>query len=279
MTTRRAYGRVDIIYSRFVSTLVQRPGIFQLAADPPDEDTEASRNQFIFEPGPPRSSSSSCRATSRRACSRAVLEGKASEESSRMVAMKNATENAEELIEDLTSRYNKVRQSNITREMIEIASGAKRALTRTTQEAPHHGDRRTGRDRPVIQITGPSSTSSSRRPAAGHLQRRRDPARGPGPLDCEVQQHLGNNWVRAVAMTTTDGLARGVEVRRHRRADHRAGRRGRRSVACSTSSARRSTARARSTPEHPADPSQAAGLRRAVDRGRGLRDRASRSST
>ena len=54
----------------------------------------------------------------------AVLESKASEESSRMVAMKNATENAEELIEDLTLAYNKVRQSNITREMIEIASGA-----------------------------------------------------------------------------------------------------------------------------------------------------------
>src|SRR3954467_14589120 len=37
-------------------------------------------------------------------------------------------------------------------------------------------------------------------------------ADGP-PLVCEVQQHLGNNWVRTVAMTTTDGLARGVEVR------------------------------------------------------------------
>jgi F-type H+-transporting ATPase subunit gamma len=41
-----------------------------------------------------------------------------------MVAMKNATENAQELIEDLTLTYNKVRQSNITREMIEIATGA-----------------------------------------------------------------------------------------------------------------------------------------------------------
>src|SRR5919206_476074 len=54
----------------------------------------------------------------------AVLESKASEESSRMVAMKNATENAEELIGDLTLSYNKVRQANITREMIEIATGA-----------------------------------------------------------------------------------------------------------------------------------------------------------
>jgi F-type H+-transporting ATPase subunit gamma len=54
----------------------------------------------------------------------AVLESKASEESSRMVAMKNATENADELIDDLTLSYNKVRQANITREMVEIASGA-----------------------------------------------------------------------------------------------------------------------------------------------------------
>ena len=41
-----------------------------------------------------------------------------------MIAMKNATDNAEDLIEDLTLSYNKIRQANITREMIEIASGA-----------------------------------------------------------------------------------------------------------------------------------------------------------
>ena len=54
----------------------------------------------------------------------AVLETTASEQSSRMVAMRNATDNAQELIEDLTLTYNKVRQANITREMIEIATGA-----------------------------------------------------------------------------------------------------------------------------------------------------------
>jgi F-type H+-transporting ATPase subunit gamma len=55
----------------------------------------------------------------------AVLETTASFFSSQMVAMKNATENAEELIDDLTLSYNKVRQANITREMVEIASGAR----------------------------------------------------------------------------------------------------------------------------------------------------------
>ena len=54
----------------------------------------------------------------------AVLELAASEQSAKMVAMRNATDNAQELIEDLTLTYNKVRQANITREMIEIATGA-----------------------------------------------------------------------------------------------------------------------------------------------------------
>jgi F-type H+-transporting ATPase subunit gamma len=119
------YGRVDIIYSRFMSTLVQRPEMFQLLPIRPSEDTEGiPGHQFIFEPGPAAVLE---RLVPRYVATRlfqAVLEAKASEESSRMVAMKNATENAEDLIEDLTLSYNKVRQSNITREMIEIASGA-----------------------------------------------------------------------------------------------------------------------------------------------------------
>ena len=55
---------------------------------------------------------------------RAVLELTASEQSARMVAMRNATENASELIEDLTLSYNRQRQVTITNEMIDIASGA-----------------------------------------------------------------------------------------------------------------------------------------------------------
>ena len=53
-----------------------------------------------------------------------LAENMASEQSARMVAMRNATDNAQELIDDLTLTYNKVRQANITREMIEIATGA-----------------------------------------------------------------------------------------------------------------------------------------------------------
>ena len=119
------YGRVDIVYSHWVSTLVQRPTLVTILPIPESEDTEGiPGNQFIFEPS---ASAVLEQLLPRYVATRlfqAVLEAKASEESSRMVAMKNATENAEELIEDLTLSYNKVRQANITREMIEIASGA-----------------------------------------------------------------------------------------------------------------------------------------------------------
>ena len=119
------YDRVDVAYSRFVSTLVQRPVIDQLLPVQPSEDTEGiPGHQFIFEPDPAAFLQSLLPRYVATRLFQAVLEAKASEESSRMVAMKNATENAQELIEDLTLSYNKVRQSNITREMIEIASGA-----------------------------------------------------------------------------------------------------------------------------------------------------------
>jgi len=120
-----AYDRVDVIYPRFVSTLVQKPVMEQLLPIIPAEDTEGiPGNQFLFEPNPgeflhalvPRYVATRLYA--------AVLETTASFFSSQMVAMKNATENAEELIDDLTLSYNKVRQANITREMVEIASGA-----------------------------------------------------------------------------------------------------------------------------------------------------------
>jgi F-type H+-transporting ATPase subunit gamma len=120
-----SYSRVDIIYSHFVSTLSQRPTMDELLPITPSEDTEGiPGNQFIFEPSPAAVLEQLLPRYVATRLFQAVLEGKASEESSRMVAMKNATENAEDLIEDLTLAYNKVRQTNITREMIEIASGA-----------------------------------------------------------------------------------------------------------------------------------------------------------
>lgn len=120
------FGRVDIVYPRFISTLVQRPVAETLLPVEPAEDTAAGipGRQFLFEPNAAAVLEQLLPRYVATRLFQAVLEAKASEESSRMVAMKNATENAEDLIGEYTLAYNKVRQANITREMIEIATGA-----------------------------------------------------------------------------------------------------------------------------------------------------------
>lgn len=122
------YTTVDLVHPRFVSTLVQRPVVDRLLPIVPTEDTDGiPGNQFLWEPS---ASAVLEQLLPRYVATRiyqAVLETTASEQSSRMVAMRNATDNAQELIEDLTLTYNKVRQANITREMIEIATGASTA--------------------------------------------------------------------------------------------------------------------------------------------------------
>jgi len=118
--------QIDLVYSHFVSTLTQRPTLTPILPIVPADDTDGiPGGQFLFEPNAATVLEMLLPRYVATRVYQAVLEGKASEESSRMVAMKNATENAEELIEDLTLSYNKVRQGNITREMIEIASGAR----------------------------------------------------------------------------------------------------------------------------------------------------------
>jgi len=120
------FSQIDIVYPRFVSTLVQRPTVEPLLPITPADDTAEGipGNQFIFEPNPAAVLEQLLPRYVATRLFQAVLEAKASEESSRMVAMKNATENADDLIDEYTLAYNKVRQSNITREMIEIATGA-----------------------------------------------------------------------------------------------------------------------------------------------------------
>ena len=120
------YGQIDLVYPRFVSTLVQRPTAEPLLPIRPGPDApRVPGNQFIFEPNPATVLRQLLPRYVATRVYQAILETTASEMSSKMVAMKSATENAEELIDDLTLSYNKVRQANITREMIEIASGAR----------------------------------------------------------------------------------------------------------------------------------------------------------
>ena len=119
------YNEVDIVFTRFVSTLVQRADMVQLLPIRPSSDTHGvPGSQFIFEPAPEIVLSELLPRYLGTRLYQTALESTASFFSSQMVAMKNATENANELIDDLTLSYNKARQANITSELIEIASGA-----------------------------------------------------------------------------------------------------------------------------------------------------------
>jgi F-type H+-transporting ATPase subunit gamma len=121
------YDEIDIAYSTFVSTLAQRPNIATLLpVERPEmgEEHRRTNDEYLFEPSPEAVLSRLLPHYVAIGIYRAVLENNASEQSARMIAMRNSTDNANELIDDLTLVYNKTRQATITREMIEIASGA-----------------------------------------------------------------------------------------------------------------------------------------------------------
>jgi F-type H+-transporting ATPase subunit gamma len=121
------YDEIDIAYSEFVSTLSQKPTIdtiLPVVSPEIGEEQERTNDEYLFEPSPEAVLSRLLPHYVAIGIYRAVLENNASEQSARMIAMRNSTDNANELIDDLTLVYNKTRQATITREMIEIASGA-----------------------------------------------------------------------------------------------------------------------------------------------------------
>jgi F-type H+-transporting ATPase subunit gamma len=121
------YDEIDVAYSTFISTLTQRPEIkplLPIVSPEQAEGAEVENDEYLFEPSAEAVLSRLLPHFVAVDLYRAVLENQASEQSARMIAMRNSTDNANELIEDLTLVYNKTRQATITREMIEIASGA-----------------------------------------------------------------------------------------------------------------------------------------------------------
>lgn len=121
-----ATAKVDavyVVYSRFVNTLVQRPEVLQILPVEPPEAHEGY-SDYIFEPSPEEVLNNLLPRYVEVLLYQAILEGLASEHSARMVAMRNASENAKEIQSDLTLSLNKARQAQITREVSEIAAGA-----------------------------------------------------------------------------------------------------------------------------------------------------------
>ena len=119
-------GRVDavhIVYARYVNTLTQVPEVKQLLPIVRPEG-QGEFSDYIFEPSPAGVLEQLLPRFVEVQIYQTLLEANASEHSARMVAMRNATDNAKELVSDLTLSYNKARQALITREVSEIAAGA-----------------------------------------------------------------------------------------------------------------------------------------------------------
>ncbi len=117
--------QVDIVSNEFVSTMTQQPRIEQLLPLEPAESEEFQhRWDYIYEPEARELIEGLVQRFVESQVYQAVIENTACEQAARMIAMKNATDNAEKIIDELTLIYNNARQAAITQEIAEIVGGA-----------------------------------------------------------------------------------------------------------------------------------------------------------
>lgn len=118
---------VDVIYTEFISSINQQVVTQRIlpagANQEADEPATAIRRDVLYEPDPETVLDATASRLASAQLFQALLDGRASEYSMRMMAMKNATDNANDLIDDLTLEMNKARQSAITQELAEISGG------------------------------------------------------------------------------------------------------------------------------------------------------------
>ena len=117
--------RLFIVYNKFVNTMTQKPTIDQLLPLPKsDDDAIKHRWDYIYEPDAQAILEHLLVRYTESQVYQGVVENLACEQAARMVAMKSATDNAGDLIDDLQLVYNKARQASITQELGEICAGA-----------------------------------------------------------------------------------------------------------------------------------------------------------
>ncbi len=118
------YDQVFIVYPYFVNTMTQEPRVHQLLPVEPPEDSATQAVDYIYEPDRESVLAELLPRYVETQIYEAILESIASEQSARMVAMRNATDAAEEVLEELTLARNKARQEQITKELLDIVGGA-----------------------------------------------------------------------------------------------------------------------------------------------------------
>ena len=123
-------GRIDRLYlvsNKFINTMTQKPTVDQLlplAAEENAEQVKKGQWDYLYEPDAQQLLDALLVRYIESQAYQAVVENGAAEQAARMIAMKNATDNAGELIGDLQLVYNKARQAAITQEISEIVGGA-----------------------------------------------------------------------------------------------------------------------------------------------------------
>lgn len=122
--TNGATDLVYLAYPLFASTMVQRPSIEVLLPVEPVELPPSGKGEYIYEPEPSVVLNELVPRFVEMQVYHALIELIASEQSARMVAMRNASQSASEVIEDLTLTLNKARQESITNEICDISGGA-----------------------------------------------------------------------------------------------------------------------------------------------------------
>lgn len=122
--TSERVDAVYISYASFVSTTVQQPIVTQLLPVIPAELKSSESVGYIYEPNSTSVLTELLPRFVEMQIYHSVLESIASEQSARMVAMRNATDNANEMVDDLTLVMNKARQESITKELLDIVGGA-----------------------------------------------------------------------------------------------------------------------------------------------------------
>ncbi len=121
--TNEVVDQVYLAYTQFITTINQRPILWKLLPIEPAKIERAQNIEYIYEPSAKVVLESLLPRYVEMQVYHAILESIASEQSARMVAMRNATDNANDMIDDLTLIYNKARQELITKELLDIAGG------------------------------------------------------------------------------------------------------------------------------------------------------------
>ena len=148
-----------------------------------------------------------------------LVESFCSEQQARMNAMKNASDNAGDMLHDLGIQYNKIRQAAITSEMIEITAGVKALKKKKTDDGMMQQEKKSMKENGVqngngkiVQITGPVVDVKFAKEHLPKIKERLWVECKKEERNMEVVQHIGNYTVRCVMLGASEGLCCDMEV-------------------------------------------------------------------